>query len=704
MTEKVIQSSIVSNKEFRIERSEIAMGVAVVGILMVMIIPLPTLLLDLLLSCSFTLSLLILLTVLYISHPLEFSTFPSVLLLSTLFRLSLNIASTRLILLHGNEGASAAGVVIKSFGLFVVGGNYFVGLTIFLILVIINFAVITKGSGRIAEVAARFTLDAMPGKQMSIDADLNTGIIDETEARRRRAEISREADFYGAMDGASKFVRGEAIAGILIILINIGGGFLIGVFQQDLAFLTAAQTYTILTIGDALVAQIPALIISTAAGIIVTRAASEEGMGKELGRQFKVQPQAMGLSAGILFVMGLIPGLPHLPFISLSLVVGGVAYFTLQENRRMAQKKREETQKAISPPSGEVPESLLQLDRLELEVGYGLIPLVDEEQHGELLNRIRSIRRQFASDMGIIIPPLRIRDNLQLHPGEYRILIKGNEVTRSEMMTGYFRALNPGEVKKTVEGIPAKEPVFGLPALWIPETRKEEAQFAGYTVVDISTIMATHLTEVLKSHSDELLGRQDVQKLLDRLAQNSPKAVEELTPNNLSLGVIQRVLQNLLRERVSIRDLLTIVETLADYAPISKDPDILTEYVRQRLARSIIKQYETPEGALPIIALDQGIEDLLREKIQRGEQGSYLSLEPTLAQKILLSINQTLERVTHLNSQPVILCSPGIRRHLKKLLDRFLPQVAVLSHSELTAQAKIQSLGTVSLGNADQAV
>ena len=338
----------------------------------------------------------------------------------------------------------------------------------------------------------------------------------------------------------------------------------------------------------------------------------------------------------------------------------------------------------------------MHLDRLELEVGYGLIPLVDEEQNGDFLNRIRSIRRQFASDMGMIIPPLRIRDNLQLHPGEYRILIKGNEVARAEMMMGYFMALNPGEVKKTIDGIPAKEPVFGLPALWIPEKKKEEAQFAGYTVVDISTIMATHLTEVLKAHSDELLGRQDVQKLLDRLAQNSPKAVEELTPNNLSLGVIQRVLQNLLRERVSIRDLLTIVETLADYAPISKDPDILTEYVRQRLARSIIKQYETPEGALPIIALDQRIEDLLREKIQRGEQGSYLSLEPTLAQKILLSINQTLERVTHLNSQPVILCSPGIRRHLKKLLDRFLPQVAVLSHSELTAQTKIQSLGTVS--------
>ncbi len=677
------------------------MAGAVIAILLVMIIPLPTLLLDVLLSCSFTIALLVLLTSLYITHPLEFSTFPSVLLLTTLFRLSLNIASTRLILLHGNEGASAAGVVIKSFGQFVVGGNYVVGFTIFIILVIINFVVITKGSGRIAEVAARFTLDAMPGKQMSIDADLNAGLIDEQEARMRRAQIAREADFYGAMDGASKFVRGEAIAGILVILVNIGGGFVIGVFQQDLPLLTAAQTYTILTIGDALVSQIPALIISTAAGIIVSRAASEFSIGKELSRQFRLQPQAIGLSAGILLAMGLIPGLPHVPFITLSLLVGGIAYLTLQESRRQVQRKEEEAKKAVPPPSAEVAESLLTLDRLELEVGYGLIPLVDEEQHGDLLSRIRSIRRQFASDLGIIIPPLRIRDNLQLRPGEYRVLIKGNEVARAEMMMGYLMALNPGEVKKTIEGIPTKEPVFGLPALWVPEKRKEEAHFSGYTVVDVSTIMATHLTEILKGHADELLGRQDVQKLLDRLAQNYPKAVEELTPANLTLGVVQRVLQNLLRERVSIRDLLTIVETLADYGPVAKDPDVLTEYVRQKLSRSIVKQFETPEGTLPVIALDPRIEDLLREKLVRGEQGSYLALEPGVAQKILTGIHQTLERVTHHNYQPVILCSPGIRRHLKKLLDRFLPQVAVLSHSELTSQTKIQSLGTVNVTHAD---
>ena len=683
------------------EQSELIMAVGVVAILLVMVMPLPPLLLDILLSFSITVSLLVLLTSLSITHPLEFSTFPSVLLLTTLFRLSLNVASTRLILLHGNEGTSAAGVVIRSFGNFVVGGNYLVGFIIFVILVIINFVVITKGSGRIAEVAARFTLDAMPGKQMSIDADLNAGLIDEQEARKRRTQISREAEFYGAMDGASKFVRGEAIAGILIILVNIIGGFIVGVLQQNLAMETAAQTYTILTIGDALVTQIPALIISTAAGLIVSRGASEHGMGKELGRQFKLQPQAMALSAGILFVLGLIPGLPHLPFIFLSLIGGGVASYTFREQKKQEQKQWEEGQKALPPSAPEAVESLLPLDRLELEVGYGLIPLVDEEQNGELLNRIRAIRRQFATDSGFIVPPLRIRDNLQLKPGEYRILIKGDEVTRGEMMLGYAMALHSGEVKRTIEGIPTKEPAFQLPALWIPDKKKEEAQFAGYTVVDLSTVMATHLTEVIRAHADELLNRQDVQKLVDRLNQAHPKVVEELIPNLLSLGVIQRVLQNLLRERVSIRDFLTILETLADYASLSKDPEILTEHVRQKLARSILRQYENAEGVLSIVSLDQQIEDLLREKIQRGDQGTYLALEPNLAQRILRSVLQALDRLTQVNIQPVLLCSPLVRRHLKKLLDRFLPQVVVLSHSELTSQAKIQSLGTVSLIHAD---
>ena len=684
-----------------INRSDLSVAIGVVAILLVMVIPLPSFLLDILLSVSITFSLVILLTSLYLTNPLEFSTFPSLLLMTTLFRLSLNIASTRLILLYGNEGTSAAGHVIRSFGNFVVGGNYFVGFVIFIILVIINFVVITRGSGRIAEVAARFTLDAMPGKQMSIDADLNAGVIDDKEARKRRAMISQEADFYGAMDGASKFVRGEAVAGILIIFVNIGGGFLIGVLQHGLSLLQAAETYTILTIGDALVSQIPALMISTAAGMIVSRAASDQSMGKELGRQLKLQPQAISLSAGILFILGLIPGLPHLPFISLSLVIGFVGYLTFKEQKRMETKNAEASQKTALPAPPEQVESLLTLDRLELEVGYGLIPIVDEEQKGDLLDRIRSLRRQFATELGLVVPPLRVRDNLQLKPGEYRVLIKGNEVAKGEMMLGYVMALSPGEVKRTIEGIPAKEPVFQLPAVWIPEKKKDEAQFAGYTVVDISTIIATHLTEVIRSHGDELLSRQDVQKLLDRLAQQSPKAVEELTPGLLSLGVIQKVLQNLLKERVSIRDLLTIVETLADYASSTKDSDILTEYVRQRLARSIVKQYETPDGVLPLITLDQKMEDLLRDKIQKGEYQFHLAIDPGLAQKILSSIHQSLDRIAHLNYQPVILCSPVLRRHLKRLLDRFLPQVAVLSHSELTASTKIQSLGTVTLGYAD---
>jgi len=504
------------------------------------------------------------------------------------------------------------------------------------------------------------------------------------------------------MDGASKFVRGEAVAGMVIMLINIGGGFIIGIFQQNLPLLTAAQTYTILTIGDGLVSQIPALISSTAAGLIVSRAASDQSMGKELGKQFKLQPQAIALSAGILFSLGLIPGLPHIPFITLSVVTGFLAHFISKEQKKQAQKKMEESQKAaMIPHAPEQVETLLTLDRLELEVGYGLIPLVDEEQNGDLLNRIRSIRRQFAMDLGIVVPPLRVRDNLQLKPGEYRIVIKGNEMARGEMMPGYVMALNPGEVKKTVEGIPTKEPVFQLPALWILEKRKEEAQFAGYTVVDIPTIIATNLTEVIRTHADELLSRQDVQKLLDRLAQNYPKVVEELVPSILPLGLIQKVLQNLLKERVSIRDLLTILETMADSVSITKDPDVLTEYVRQRLGRSIVKQYETTEGVLPLITIDQKIEDILREGIQKADHGSYLSLEPNLAQKILMSINQTLDRMSQANYQPIILCSPTIRRHLKKLLDRFLPQVVVLSHNELTGQAKIQSLGTVTLKYAD---
>ncbi|MGQ9720143.1 MAG: flagellar biosynthesis protein FlhA [Candidatus Jordarchaeum sp.] len=692
------QSTSLQSNYLKFQQSDIQMAVAVIAIMLVMVIPLPTFLLDGLLSFSFIVALIILLTSLYIKNPLEFSTFPSLLLLTTLFRLSLNIASTRLILLYGNEGVSAAGHVIKSFGQFVIGGNYVVGFIVFIILVIINFVVITRGSGRIAEVAARFTLDAMPGKQMSIDADLNAGIIDEKEARKRRELIAREADFYGAMDGASKFVRGEAIAGLLIILINIIGGFVIGIIQHRMDISLAAQTYTVLSIGDALVAQIPALMISTASGIIVSRAAAENSMGRELNKQFKVQPHALILSASILFCLGLLPGLPHIPFITLSLLFLILGYLALREQKSITQKVIKEEHKVSSPPSPEQLESLLTMDRLELEVGYGLIPIVDEEQNGELLERIRAIRRQFAAELGIIVPPLRVRDNLQLKPGDYRILIKGNEVAKGEMMIGYIMALNPGDVKKDLEGIPTKEPVFGMPAIWILEKQKDEALFSGYTVVDIPTIMATHLVEVIRTHADELLSRQDVQKLLDRLSQHYPKAVEELTPHLLSLGVIQKVLQNLLKEKVSIRDLLTIVETLADYATITKDPEVLTEYVRQRLARSIINQYITPDGVLPVISLDQGVEDILREKVQKGEYGIALALEPNFIHRLITNLNQVLERCLHLNYRPILLCSPVIRRHVKRLIERFFPNLVVISHSELIPQIKIQSLGTVTTG------
>ncbi|OKY74587.1 MAG: flagellar biosynthesis protein FlhA [Desulfobulbaceae bacterium DB1] len=688
-------------KAISMEPSSLIVAAGVVSILIIMILPLPTLILDLLLSLGITMSLVILLVSMYNTDPLEFSAFPSLLLLTTLFRLSLNIASTRLILLHGHEGPGAVGKVIQSFGNFVVGGNFAVGLIIFLIMVLINFIVITKGSGRIAEVAARFTLDAMPGKQMAIDADLNAGLINEEAAKKRRSEISRQSEFYGAMDGASKFVRGEAIASIVIMMVNVMGGLFIGVLLQNMAIGQAAETYTLLTIGDGLVSQIPALIISTSAGIIVSRAASDTSMGKELAAQFSRQPQALGVSSGIIMLFGLIPGLPHLPFLMLGAGMGLISWFAFQ--RQALEKSEEETaeerrkETAPRPGSPETVEALLPLDALELEVGYGLIPLVDESQEGDLLERIRGIRRQFAMDMGLIIPPLHVRDNLQIKPDEYILLLKGVEIARGELMMGYFLAMDSGAAKREIDGIPTVEPAFKLPARWISKEKKDEAQLAGYTVVDPSTVVATHLTEVLRTHADELLGRQDTQKLLDNLAKTHPKVVEELVPGLLPLGKLQKVLQNLLRERVSIRDLLTICETLADYAPMSKDMDILTEYVRQKLARSITSTLADDGGTLSVLTLSTQVEDLIRESVQSSEQGSFLALDPSLGQKIIESLQSAADKVTQQGYQPVIICAPVLRRHLRKLIERFLPQVVVLSHNELTSQSKIQSLGTVDI-------
>ena len=550
--------------------SDISLAAAVVGILVFMIIPLPAILLDLLISLNITLALIILLASMYTLRPLELSAFPSILLLVTLFRLSLNVASTRMILIHGNEGSMAAGKVIQAFGNFVVGGNFLVGIIVFVILVAINFMVITKGAGRIAEVAARFTLDAMPGKQMSIDADLNAGLINEQEARARREEIAKEAEYYGAMDGANKFVRGDAVAGIIITLANIIGGLAIGVFQNKMSFGNAAETYTLLTIGDGLVSQIPALIISTAAGIIVSRAGAESNLGEEITSQILLQPRAVGIAAVVLFGFGIIPGLPLVPFWVLAALAGGLTYIihrAIRQQQLIEQEAQISEEKAA--PS-EPLESLPLLDILAIEVGYGLIPLVDSEQNGELLRRIKSIRRQVADEMGIIVPPVHIQDNMQLKPGQYSILLKGNEIANGNLMTNYYLAMNPGTVEEEIDGIATTEPTYGLPALWIKESAKENAMAKGYTVVDLATVMTTHLSEIVKRHSHEFLGRQEVQQLLDNLKESHPKVVEELVPNLLSLGGVVKVLQNLLREQIPIRDLLAIMETLADWAPVDQ--------------------------------------------------------------------------------------------------------------------------------------
>ena len=679
--------------------SEMLIVIGVVIVLAVMIIPVPTMLLDFLLALNITLSITILLIAMYTLKPLDFSIFPSLLLVTTLFRLSLNVASTRLILLHGNEGPLAAGTVIKSFGSFVVGGNYVVGMIVFIILVIINFVVITKGATRIAEVAARFTLDAMPGKQMGIDADLNAGLIDEGEARERRKTIAREAEFHGAMDGAAKFVRGDAIAGIIITLINIIGGLIIGVLQQNMSIMDAAQNYTLLTVGDGLVSQIPALTISTAAGIVVSRAASEDTMGSEFGKQLLGYPKAIYLAALTMFFFGLIPGLPHISFITLSIIIGGSVYLLNRRKEALKIKEVEERKKEKVEVGPEPVEHLLLVDPLEVEVGYGLIPLVDKEQGGEFLDRVRSIRRQFALEMGLVIPPIHIRDNLQLNSSGYQIVLKGVTISHAELMVNHYLAMDPGDATRKIEGIETKEPAFDLPAVWIPEAKKEEAKLAGYTVVDNVTIMATHLTEVLREHAPELLGRQEVQNLLDNLSKSYPKAVEELVPNLLSLGAVQKVLQNLLQERISIRDMLTIVESLADYAPLTKDPDLLTEYVRHRLSRSFISPYIGEDGVLKLITMAQDVEDVLLKGVQKTEQGIYLSIDPKVADPIINSIKEESEKAMAKNIQPILLTSPTVRRHLKKVVEHFIPSLIVLSQSELLSDMRFKSIGEVSLMN-----
>ena len=676
-------------------QSDIILAVGIVLILGLMIVPMPPVLLDLFLSFSITLSIVVLLVSAYTERPLDFSVFPSILLISTLFRLSLNIASTRLILMRGDTGVEAAGRVIRSFGEFVVGGNFVVGFVIFLILVIINFVVITKGAGRIAEVSARFTLDAMPGKQMSIDADLNSGLIDEKQARKRRQDISREADFYGAMDGSSKFVRGDAIAAIIIMIINIIGGFLIGVLQKGMPMAEAAQTYTILTIGEGLVAQIPALVTSTAAGIIVTRAASEASLGGDIVQQLFSNSKVLGTAAGILGFFGIVPGLPHIPFLMIASITGAGAYF-------MRQKLPEKAGAAApgAPEAGEVKppetlESLLPLDPLSLDIGYGLIPIVEEG--GPLLNRIKAIRRQMVTDMGFIVPPVHIKDNLSLKPHAYSILIKGVEVAASEVILNKYLAISPGPEAPALAGIPGKDPAFGLNAVWIDEKSKEEAHLAGYTIVDVSSVITTHLTEVIKNFSNELLGKQDVQKLLDNLVKTQPKVVEDLIPGLLSLSAVQKVLQNLLRERISIRDLQTILETLSDYAAVTKDTDVLTEYVRQGLARSITKQLQGTDGSISVIVVDPKVERQIIEAVQSSPQGSYLALDPVTSEKITENLKRNFEDGVRKGYQPVVLCAPSIRRFMKKLAERISSSIMIISHGEVAPNTKLFSIGTLKI-------
>jgi flagellar biosynthesis protein FlhA len=673
--------------------SDIVVGLAIIMIVVMMIIPLPSVLLDLLLTLNITLALIIIMIAVYNVEPLQFSIFPSLLLITTLFRLALNVSSTRLILLDGY-----AGEVIMAFGNFVVGGNAIIGFIMFVILIIIQFMVITKGSERVAEVAARFTLDAMPGKQMSIDADLNSGAITDAEARHRRVKIQREADFYGAMDGASKFVKGDAIAAIIIIVINIVGGFIIGMVQRNLGVVQALQSYTLLTVGEGLVNQIPALLISTATGIVVTRAASDSNLGHDLVAQIFTTPRVFFIVSGVLAMLSFVPGLPIIPFLSLALIAFAIGYVLRRSMQHEAQSEinnlEEKENQEVRNPENIV--SLLQIDTMELEIGYSLIPMVDVSQGGDLLDRVVMIRRQCALELGLIVPTIRIRDNIQLKPNIYVIKLKGIEIAKGELLLDHYLAMNSGTVFEEVSGIETVEPAFGLPALWIQEANREQAELAGYTVVDPVSVLATHLTEVVKSHAFEILGRQEVQTLVESVKQNNATVVEELTPNLLSIGDIQKVLAKLLRERISIRDMVTIFETLADYAQLTKDTDILTEYVRHALARQISRQY-AQNNTLTCLTVDPQLENLIAGAVQRNENGSYVALEPTVLQTIISCLSKELPRITNIGYQPIILTSPAVRTYFYKLVERSIPNLIVLSYAELESNVEVQSLGMVKI-------
>ncbi len=691
----IAEKSAPSNLSDVLGRLHLVIPIGVMGILLVMVLPMPTMAMDLLISLNITLSIIIMLVSMYILQPVHFSVFPSLLLIITLFRLALNVASTRLILLHGSEGEDAAGKVIQSFGQFVVGGNYFVGIIVFLVLISIQYIVINHGATRISEVTARFTLDAMPGKQMSIDADLNAGIINEAEARERRDQISKEAEFYGAMDGAIRFTARDAIASIIILSINIIGGFLIGVIQFDMELAEAAKRFTILTIGDGLVTAIPSLLISVAGGIITTRAASESNLGEDVARQLFTNPTPVGIGSGFLFFFSLVPGLPFFPFFILGSLTGILAY--QRQKARKTEKlllERTKAEKAEAEKPKDKIEGLLKVDLLGIEMGYGLIRYVDASQGGDFLDRIKSIRRQIALEMGLIVPPVHITDNLQLNPRQYAILLKGVQIARGELVQDHLLAINPGTAREEIQGMPTVEPAFGLQARWIKAQDRERAQLAGYTLVDPATVLATHLTEIIKSQAYELLGRQETKSLLDTVSKTHPKVVEDLVPKILSIGEVQKVMQNLLKERVSIRDAVTILETLADYGSYTKNTAALTEYCRQALGRSLCKPYQTDDGDLPVFTVSPDLEKSIQDGVVQSEQGSYLALEPRQAKDIMNRFRRTVETAGSA-ANPVILCSPGIRMYVRQLLERFLPNVAIVSHSEIPPSIRVLSLGMV---------
>ena len=672
---------------------DIGVLAAVIMIVAMLIIPLPTWLLSFLIIINITLALLVLLTSMSMKEALDFSIFPTVILLLTLFRLAISVSTTRAILAYGDGGD-----VVETFGNFVTGGNILVGLVIFMLLVIIQFMVITKGAERVAEVAARFTLDAMPGKQMSIDADLNAGVISEKEARERREKVSGEADFYGAMDGATKFVKGDAIASIIMVFINLLFGMIIGMAQQGLAFGEAAAHYSILTVGDGLVSQIPALLISTATGIVVTRAASDGNLGEDITKQLFAQSKLLYVAGGTILLLGLFTPIPlwiTVP-ISASLAIGA---FLMDRKKEEKPEDILEFEEEVATDTMKSPENvvnLLNVDPIEFEFGYGLIPLVDAVQGGDLLDRVVMIRRQLALELGIVIPVVRIRDNIQLQPNEYRIKIKGNEMARGELLLDHYLAMSPGD-DDSIEGIDTIEPSFGLPAKWITEQVKEDAEMLGYTVVDPPSVVSTHLTEMIRSNAFELLGRQETKQLIDHLRETHPILVDELIPNPLSIGEVQKVMARLLRENVSVRNLPIIFETLADYSKLSSDTDILTEYVRQALARQITSQFVNAQQALKVITVSGKVEKLVADSIQQTDHGNYLAMDPQESQFVLEAIAKEVERVSFMEQSPLILCSPGVRMYLRQLTERYFPQIPILSYNELDAAVEIQSVGVVNV-------